>query len=85
VIEGITLRPLGYKILIEVLARGRWQRLVEVPHPYEGRHQGDSKLGARQIVEFAAHLAYLVWDTRVRGHASAPVPLRAPRMHTTRR
>jgi dolichol-phosphate mannosyltransferase len=65
VIEGVDLRPLGYKILIEVLARGHWQRMVEIPHAYEGRHEGTSKLGSRQAVEFLSHLARLVWDTRV--------------------
>ena len=66
VIEGIDLQPLGYKILIEVLARGRWQRMVEIPHPYEGRHEGASKLGSRQIAQFVSHLAWLAWDTRVK-------------------
>jgi dolichol-phosphate mannosyltransferase len=66
VIEGIDLHPVGYKILIEVLARGRWRRLVEIPYPYESRHEGTSKLGVRQMVEFLCHLAHLVWDTRVR-------------------
>ena len=65
VIEGVELRPLGYKILIEVLARGRWQRIVEIPHAYEGRHEGTSKLGIRQTIEFLSHLARLVWETRV--------------------
>lgn len=65
VIADVDLRPLGYKILIEVLARGHWQRMVEIPHAYEGRHEGTSKLGSRQAVEFLSHLARLVWDTRV--------------------
>jgi dolichol-phosphate mannosyltransferase len=65
VIEDVDLRPRGYKILIEVLARGHWQRLVEMPHAYEDRHEGMSKLGGRQMVEFLSHLAQLVWETRV--------------------
>jgi dolichol-phosphate mannosyltransferase len=84
VIEDVDLHPLGYKILIEVLARGHWQRIVEVPHAYEGRHEGTSKLGFRQTVEFLCHLARLVWDTRVTKrtesglHRDTP-PIRAPR------
>jgi dolichol-phosphate mannosyltransferase len=65
VIEDVDLRPVGYKILIEVLARGCWQRVVEIPHAYEGRHEGTSKLGSWQIVEFLSHLARLIWDTHV--------------------
>ena len=71
VIEDVDLHPLGYKILIEVLARGHWQRIVEIPHAYEGRHEGQSKLGLRQTVEFLAHLARLVWDTRVAKRAES--------------
>jgi len=69
VIENVDLRPIGFKILIEVLARGRWQHVVELPQAYEGRREGKSKLGSRQTVEFLSHLARLVWDTRVRRRA----------------
>jgi dolichol-phosphate mannosyltransferase len=79
VIEGVDLRPLGYKILIEVLARSRWQRLVEIPHAYEGRHEGTSKLGSRQSVEFLSHLARLVWETRVMKRAAPGLRLDRPR------
>jgi hypothetical protein len=65
VAAGIDLHPLGYEILIEVLARGRRQRMVEIPHAYEGRHEGTSKLGFRQTVEFLSQLARLVCETRV--------------------
>jgi len=67
VLDGVELRPAGFKILIEVLARGRWTRLVELPHAYEGRREGHSKLGPRQTVQFLSHLGRLVWDTRVVG------------------
>jgi dolichol-phosphate mannosyltransferase len=65
VIDSVPLRPVGFKILIEVLARGHWQRVVEVPYAYAGRGSGKSKLGLRQTAEFLEHLAHLVWDTRV--------------------
>ncbi len=63
VIENIELRPIGYKILIEVLARGRYKRVVELGHAYEGRKEGISKLSSRQIVEFLSHIGRLVWET----------------------
>jgi dolichol-phosphate mannosyltransferase len=79
VIENVDLRPIGFKILIEVLARGHWQRVVEVPHAYEGRKEGKSKLGSRQTVEFLSHLARLVWDTRVLNRAEPRIRLDARR------
>lgn len=57
VIEGVELKPLGIKTLLEVLAKGRYGKLVEVPYVFRGRARGESKLGARQHVEYLQHLA----------------------------
>jgi dolichol-phosphate mannosyltransferase len=78
VIDNVDLRPIGFKILIEVLARGRWQRIVELPHAYEGRTEGTSKLGSRQTAEFLVHLARLVWETRLRNRAEPGMRPGAP-------
>ena len=64
VIEGCTLKPEGYKILLEVLGRGDYQAVVEVPYTFIERQQGRSKLGVRQYREFVTHLLYLAWETR---------------------
>lgn len=63
VIEGRTLKPEGYKILLEVLGRGRYRAVVEVPYIFIERQQGHSKLGPRQYREFLAHLIRLSWET----------------------
>ena len=57
VIAGVELKPLGIKTLLEVLAKGRYGKLVEVPYVFQGRARGESKLGARQHVEYLQHLA----------------------------
>jgi len=57
VIEGVELKPLGIKTLLEVLAKGRYGKLVEIPYVFRGRARGESKLGARQHVEYLQHLA----------------------------
>jgi dolichol-phosphate mannosyltransferase len=64
VIEGRTLKPEGYKILLEVLGRGCYRAIVEVPYIFIERQQGRSKLGARQYREFVTHLLRLAWETR---------------------
>ncbi len=56
VIEGVTLKPIGYKILLEVLARGRYQRVVEVPYTFEERTEGGSKMGPKQVWQYVVHL-----------------------------
>ena len=63
VIEGCTLKPEGYKILLEVLGRGHYRAVVEVPYVFIERQQGHSKLGPRQYREFLAHLIRLSWGT----------------------
>jgi len=67
VIDTAILKPKGYKILLEVLARGKYQRVVEVPYVFEERRTGKSKLGPRQYLEFLTHLGTLA--TKARGHS----------------
>jgi dolichol-phosphate mannosyltransferase len=57
------LNPLGYKILLEVIAKAKYMKLVEVPYVFEERERGASKLGARQYAEYIAHLLRLALGT----------------------
>ena len=59
VVDGVRLNPIGYKILLEILVRGRVSRVVEVPYRFEARRADRSKLTARQNVEFVRHLLAL--------------------------
>jgi len=60
VIEDIVLRPVGYKILLEILVRGRFSRVAEVPYLFQARGAGRSKLTLRQQREYLQHLVRLV-------------------------
>lgn len=58
ILEGATLRPQGFKILLEILARAPVHRVVEVPIRFEDRAAGASKFGPaerraflRQVME----------------------------------
>lgn len=72
VIADTVLRPTGYKILLELLARGRWNRVVEVPYRFAARERGTSKSELRQGRIFLRHLLCLTVD---RG-AGQPEPAR---------
>jgi dolichol-phosphate mannosyltransferase len=63
VVENSSLNPEGYKILLEVLGRGRYGTVQEVPYTFVEREQGNSKLGCRQYLEFLRHLGRLSWQT----------------------
>ncbi len=62
-LEGTHLNPLGYKILLEIIAKAHYGKLVEVPYIFQEREQGASKLGARQYVEYLQHLLRLALRT----------------------
>lgn len=64
VIRGVDLRPRGYKILLEVLAKGIYQNFVEVAYVFEGRKRGSSKAGPKQCLESLIHIGSLLSEPR---------------------
>jgi len=58
-IAGTAMNPLGYKILIEVLGRGRIGRVAEVGYVFRERTAGESKVTSRLYVEYLRHLLRL--------------------------
>ncbi|HEY9853769.1 MAG TPA: glycosyltransferase [Leptolyngbyaceae cyanobacterium] len=55
-IAGRTLNPLGYKILIEVLGRGKISQIAEVGYVFQERQGGESKVTWKQYLEYIGHL-----------------------------
>ncbi|GIE89647.1 glycosyltransferase [Actinoplanes regularis] len=53
------LRPLGYKILLELIVRTRPGRVVEVPYTFQPRHAGESKSTVTEGLRFLKHLGRL--------------------------
>jgi dolichol-phosphate mannosyltransferase len=58
-LEGVPLNPIGFKIGLEVIARARYQRCVEVPYVFTDRKQGFSKFTSREVFSFLKQLAIL--------------------------
>ncbi|NLG02352.1 MAG: polyprenol monophosphomannose synthase [Clostridia bacterium] len=46
------LEPIGWKILIEVLALGTYQSVVEIPYKFQARPAGESKLSSKVTIEY---------------------------------
>ncbi|MGC4093545.1 MAG: glycosyltransferase [Polyangiaceae bacterium] len=63
VIQGVTLSPLGYKILIEVIGRGRVEHVSEVGYMFREREQGDSKVTVALYFQYLQHLLRLRFAT----------------------
>jgi dolichol-phosphate mannosyltransferase len=53
VVADAPLKPRGYKILLEVMGKGRWKKDKEIPFEFVDREMGTSKLKIRTIVEYA--------------------------------
>src|SRR2546423_6581881 len=58
-IAGAALSPLGYKVLIEVIGRGRIGRIAEVGYVFRERIAGESKVTSRVYLEYVRHLVRL--------------------------
>lgn len=58
-IAGIPLSPKGYKLLIEVLARGRVTTIAEVGYIFQERQNGESKIQLQTCLQYLHHLIHL--------------------------
>ena len=58
-VDGIEFRPVGYKILLEILVRGRWATVQDVPYAVHSRNAGVSKATMREGLKFALHMMLL--------------------------
>jgi hypothetical protein len=58
-IAGLEFRPVGFKILLEILVLCPRLRVVDVPFVFGDRWEGESKASARQGVLYLRHIASL--------------------------
>jgi len=60
VVDQVKLNPLGFKILLEILVRGKYSLVVEVPYTFKRRKKGESKLGFGEILKYILHVLTLL-------------------------
>ncbi|MBW4558600.1 MAG: glycosyltransferase [Trichormus sp. ATA11-4-KO1] len=72
-IAGATLNPVGYKILLEVIGRGKVGTIAEVGYVFCERKQGESKVTWKQYVEYLHHLVRLRLSTGVLGRVNQKI------------
>jgi dolichol-phosphate mannosyltransferase len=58
-IVGKKMSPVGYKILIEVAARGKIRWIAEAGYVFREREAGESKVTWKQYIEYLQHLITL--------------------------
>jgi len=58
--DGTQLRPIGYKILLEILVRGRVGKVASVPYMFTGREAGQSKYNVHEQINYLRHILRLM-------------------------
>ena len=63
VVEGVNLNPVGFKILMEILIKGKYGKVAEVPFTFGLRKAGESKLGTKTMLNYLRHVYRLMrWE-----------------------
>ncbi len=57
------LKPIGYKIALEILMVGNFKKVTEVPFIFEDRTAGQSKLRAKTQIDYLKHVLSLMFRT----------------------
>ncbi len=63
-LNGADLRPVGWKIMVEVLAMCDYNLVVEIPYEFQDRNSGESKISKTATLEYLEQLK----DLRGRSH-----------------
>lgn len=62
-IKNVELHPTGYKILLEVLALGHYNKVIEIPYSFGEREKGRTKYNVRETVNYCKHIVSLARRT----------------------
>jgi len=68
VIEGVTLNPIGFKICLEVVMKGKYTKWKEVPYVFINRIAGTSKMSKKEVFNYLIQL----WDLWKFKHSRKP-------------
>jgi len=61
VIKDIELKPKGYKILLEILILGNYNKVKEIGYKFGKRYAGKSKMSFNVVFSYLIHLMSLLW------------------------
>jgi len=55
VIEGVDFNPKGYKICLEIIVKGNYKKVIEIPYTFRDREVGKSKLNLKEYCNYLSH------------------------------
>ena len=59
VIEDVSFNPMGYKIFLEILVKGNYSKVKEIPYTFRNREVGESKLKMDEYINYLRLLYHL--------------------------
>ena len=59
-IENADLQPVGWKIMVEVLAMSEYETIIEIPYSFQDRESGESKLSGKVTMQYIEQLFKLM-------------------------
>jgi dolichol-phosphate mannosyltransferase len=66
VIQNVNLNPKGFKILLEIIIKGQYENIKEIPITFINRVEGKSKAGTKEIIYYLQNLAgYLPYKKNI--------------------
>lgn len=60
VVDGVTLHASGFKLSIEIIDKGKWERISQVPYTFTERSKGKSKLKPEIVTRFLKEIFDIV-------------------------
>ena len=70
-LKDADLQPIGWKIMVEVLAMCTYSSIIEIPYTFQDRESGESKLSGKVTLEYLKQ----VKDLMKRAKVKKPVPV----------
>ncbi|MBQ1880094.1 MAG: hypothetical protein II156_00490, partial [Lachnospiraceae bacterium] len=55
-LDGADLRPIGWKIMVEVLAMCEYRLVIEIPYEFHDRNAGESKISKKVSMQYMEQL-----------------------------
>lgn len=60
VVKDVEMDPIGWKILLEILVKGNYQTVHEIPYEFHSRDAGESKMSTKEQLNYLHHLVRLI-------------------------
>lgn len=61
VLSGVSLTTCGYKILFEILVKGKYNKVTEIPYNFRMRRYSYSKLNYKEYISFLVQIGKYAW------------------------